>query len=356
MPKHLKKRNWLTILCLLLAMFVFLIFISAGISLSLYIYMVRDAVPGEQVEITIPKGSTARNVATILKENNLIPHEIFFLIFLKLKGEDKNIKYGIYSIPNGVSIRQIYELIKKGPVRPIYVYKITVPEGLTNKQIADITPNPEEFLNLVNSSEYAKEKGIPGPTVEGFLMPGTYMFEEVPSMRELADAMMKQFNKNWDKLCEEYKINVSEEERYKTIIIASLVEEESKIDDERPLIAQVIYNRLKKGMLLQIDATLQYANQKYGELLTEQDKLIDSPYNTYKYKGLPPTPICNPGIQSIRAVISPTDGDYLYFVSNGDNRTHTFSKTIDEHITAVKNYKKELKNNNSSNVDNKGQK
>ena len=308
-----------------------------------YIYIVREGVSGEPIEITVNKGSTAKDIAFLLKEKGLIPHEIFFLVLIKMKGGDKDIKYGIYSIPKGYSAQQIYELLLKGPIRPIYAYKITVPEGLTNEQISLIAPDPQKFLELVNSNEYAKEKNIPGPTVEGFLMPGTYLFEEVPDAKTLADVMINQFEKEWKKLMEENGFELSNEEKYQKVIVASLIEEESKVDEERPLIAQVIYNRLKKDMPLQIDATLQYANQKYGVLLTNADKQIDSPYNTYKYKGLPPTPISNPGLPSLRAALFPELGDYLYFVSNADGKTHTFSKDIATHTDAVIHYRKAIK-------------
>ncbi|HOV32791.1 MAG TPA: endolytic transglycosylase MltG [Candidatus Hydrogenedens sp.] len=323
---------------------IFCIALIIGISaVAGYVYLMREGIPGAPIEITIPKGSTAKDVALLLKEKGLIPHEICFLAMLKIKGGDRDVKYGIYSIPQGYSARQIYELILKGPVKLIFAYKITVPEGLTNKQISMITPNPEEFLTLVNSAGYAKEKNIPGPTVEGFLMPGTYFFEEIPDAKTIANNMIDQFEKEWKKLMEENGYDLSPEEKYQKVIIASLVEEEGKVDEERPLIAQVIYNRLKKDMLLQIDATLQYANQKYGVQLTDKDKQIDSPYNTYKYKGLPPTPISNPGIISLRAALFPEAGEYLYFVLNADGKTHVFNKGIDEHVTAVKKYRRSKK-------------
>ncbi len=305
-----------------------------------YVYLVREGIPGEPVEITINKGSTAKDISLLLREKNIIPHELLLLAWMRMKGRDKNIRYGVYSIPKGLSVRQIYDLLLKGPIRPIYAYKITIPEGLTNKQIAQITPDPEKFLELVNSREYAKEKNITGPTVEGFLMPGTYLFEEIPDAKTLADVMINQFEREWEKLMEEYGQELSNEEKYQKVIIASLIEEEAKVDEERPLIAQVIYNRLKKDMPLQIDATLQYATQKYGVPLTNADKEVNSPYNTYKYKGLPPTPISNPGIPSLRASLFPEIGDYLYFVSNADGKTHTFSKDFDTHTKAVIHYRK----------------
>ena len=331
----------LTILFLLVI--ICIILLSSVLLVGGYVYVVREGIAGELTEIKVNKGSSAKDVATLLKNKGLIPHELFLLAYIKITGGDKNIKYGVYAIPKGYSPRQIYELLLKGPIRPIYEYKITVPEGLTNKQISELTLYPEQFLQLVNSTEYAKEKNIPGPTVEGFLMPGTYLFENIPDAKALADVMIGQFEKEWQKLITEIGYELSNEEKYQKVIIASLVEEEAKVDEERPLIAQVIYNRLKKNMPLQIDATLQYATQKYGILLTNTDKEVDSPYNTYKYKGLPPTPISNPGIPSLRSALFPEVGEYLYFVSNADGKTHTFSKDINTHTDAVIQYRKTIK-------------
>ncbi len=337
------KKRLLKIIFIILGIVICFILIGGVVAIGGYVYVMKDEIPGEYVEITINKGSTAKDVACILREKGFIPHEFLFLALMKIKGGDRDIKYGIYSIPKGYSVKQIYELLLKGPVRPIYVYKITVPEGLTNWQIAQITPDPERFLNIVNSIEYAKEKNIPGPTVEGFLMPGTYLFEEIPDAKSLADVMINQFEKEWKKLMEESGYELSNEEKFQKVIIASLIEEEAKVEKERSLIAQVIYNRLKKNMPLQIDATLQYATQKYGVLLTNADKEVDSPYNTYKNKGLPPTPISNPGISSLRSALFPDVGEYLYFVANDDGKTHTFSKDIDTHTEAVIHYRKAIK-------------
>ncbi|MDX9975999.1 MAG: endolytic transglycosylase MltG, partial [FCB group bacterium] len=128
----------------------------------------------------------------------------------------------------------------------------------------------------------------------------------------------------------------------KIVTIASLVEEESRVDDERPLVAAVVYHRLKQNMALGFDSTLQFALNKYGERMLDADKAVDSPYNTYLNAGLPPGPICSPGIKSLRAALNPADVDYLYFVSNADGKTHTFSRTYAEHNRAVADFRKKI--------------
>ncbi|HUW61173.1 MAG TPA: endolytic transglycosylase MltG, partial [Candidatus Bathyarchaeia archaeon] len=126
------------------------------------------------------------------------------------------------------------------------------------------------------------------------------------------------------------------------VTVASLIEEEARGAEERPDVAAVIYNRLKRGMPLQLDSTIQYALNKYGQRLLYSDREVDSPYNTYKNKGLPPGPISNPGVASLRAALQPSQADYIYFVSNADGLTHTFSSSNAEHIRAVQRFRREI--------------
>jgi UPF0755 protein len=126
------------------------------------------------------------------------------------------------------------------------------------------------------------------------------------------------------------------------VTVASLIEEEAKISEERPLVAAVLYNRIEKGMPLQMDSTLQYALGKYGQRMLDSDKEIDSPYNTYRNKGLPPGPISSPGVDSLRAALAPAQRDYLYFVSNADGTSHTFSSTYEDHLKAVSQFRRDI--------------
>ncbi len=310
---------------------------------GLAVYLNREVPGGEPVEITIPKGATGRDIARILKEKGLIYHDYIYLIMTRLN-PSLNVRYGIYEISKGISPKQIIEILKKGPIRQLCEYSLTVPEGLTNWQIALLTPNPEEFLRIVNSQDFIKSMGFDVPTAEGFLFPATYCFDTVPDSYTIAKTMVENFKKVWNKLAIEKGLSLDNADLYMILKVASLVEEEAKLKEEKPLIARVIYNRLSKNMLLQIDATIQYALKKYGEPLTNKDKEIDSPYNTYKNLGLPPTPICNPGIDSIISALEPANGEYLYYVANADGQSHTFSKTYEEHLKAVKRYRE----NNSS--------
>lgn len=316
----------------------FLLFVFFVLSCA-FIYLYRELPGGDEIKIVIPKGASGRNIAEILKKNGLIPHEYIFLLMTKLY-PSLVVKYGIYKIPKGISPKQIMDFLEKGPVEQLCGYKITVPEGLTNWQVALLTPNPEEFLKIVDSQEFIKSMGFDAPTAEGFLFPATYCFDEVPDSYTLAKTMVENFRKEWSRLATSKNLNLSYEELYRILKIASLIEEETKLKDEKPLVAGVIYNRLSKKMPLQIDATLQYALRKYGEPLTNEDKSVDSPYNTYRILGLPPTPICNPGIDSILSALEPAEEDYLYYVLSPDGNSHVFSKTYEEHLKYVGKYRK----------------
>jgi UPF0755 protein len=153
--------------------------------------------------------------------------------------------------------------------------------------------------------------------------------------------MVTQFEKEYEALLQEHPA-ARERSKLEIVTVASLVEEEARVDEERAIVAAVIYNRLSKGRPLEMDSTLQFALGKYGQRLLSEDKAVESPYNTYRKAGLPPGPISNPGVASLRAAMAPADMDYLYFVSNADGLTHTFSRTLKEHNAAVARYRKEI--------------
>ena len=172
-------------------------------------------------------------------------------------------------------------------------------------------------------------------------MPNTYYFDEAPDSAKLLRRMLDQFKADFAVLQAEHPEAAADPVR--VVTIASLIEEEARVDEERALVSSVIHNRLEQGRALQMDSTLQYALNKYGQRLLNEDKDVDSPYNTYKYPGLPPGPIANPGVASLRAALAPAESDFLYFVSNADGKTHTFSKTLREHEAAVAKFRREIR-------------
>jgi len=217
------------------------------------------------------------------------------------------------------------------------VFHVTVPEGLTIKQTAEkVAEQTEGAVTAVEFEAAAKEGGYDygflegsGGNLEGFLFPKTYEVTEVETGRDVVVKMLDQFGKetgtlDWER-AQAYNLT-----RYDILIIASMVEKEAKFPEERPIIASVIYNRLKAGMKLQICATVHYALGAWKPELTYSDLEVDSPYNTYKVSGLPPGPICNPGFESIRAALYPEETDYLYYLLTSPEGRHSFTADYEQ--------------------------
>ena len=325
-----------------------LVVVGAGVAGYLvYDSITRPGVAGRAVRVTIPEGATGQEVAVLLKEAGLIEHEMMFRAAIQLDGGQKTAKHGDYDLPLGLSPMQLLDLLHKGPTPPSAAeeipdhLKVTIPEGLAIPQIAALFDHPEAFIEAASSPELIARLGLKVETLEGFLMPNTYFFSEKPTEREVVERMFGQFEKEFTRLSAKYP-RPANIDLLSLVTVASLVEEEARVDDERPIVAAVIYNRLKKRMPLELDSTLQFALNKYGQRMLNEDKEVDSPYNTYKNPGLPPGPISNPGRASLEAALNPVDEDYLFFVSNADGKTHTFSKTIKEHNRAVARFRKEI--------------
>jgi UPF0755 protein len=300
-------------------------------------------VQGDPVVVTVPEGMSGREVAKLLAEQGLVDHEILFRIALRIDESGETIKHGSHRVPEGAAPLEILRILQQPPNPSLDAnkYKFTVPEGLTVRQIAELMPDPEAFLAEVSGIPMKDEFGIDAPGPEGFLMPNTYFFDEPPTSALLLRRLLDQFKSDYAQLQAEFP--EAAKDVFKVVTIASLIEEEVRTDGERPLVSSVIHNRLEKGRALEMDSTLQYVLNKYGQRLLNGDKEVDSPYNTYKYAGLPPGPISNPGLKSLRYALAPADTDYLYFVSNADGKTHTFSKTLREHEAAVAKFRREIR-------------
>ncbi|HNT87575.1 MAG TPA: endolytic transglycosylase MltG [Candidatus Hydrogenedentes bacterium] len=332
---------WLVRAVLLAWVVVGLLGIAVGfVALLIYEHALQPGVAGPPVTFIVPEGVPAQKVGELLADAGLIDHEFFFRIALKYDGANTPIRHGVYELPHGLSALQLLHALYEGPLRPIDVdrFRVTIPEGLSLAQTAALFEDPDAFLEAARDPDLIAELGLKVESLEGFLMPNTYFFDREPTARDLVERMFRQFQAEYVRLARD----VPAVNPLTVVTVASLVEEEAKIDEERPLIAAVIYNRIDAGMPLQIDATLQYALGKYGQRLLEADKQADSPYNTYRYAGLPPGPIANPGGASLRAALQPANVSYRYFVSNADGRTHTFSSTLDEHNRAVARFRRDI--------------
>ena len=307
----------------------------------------REATSGGEETIEIPPGSTGDDIAEILADNDLVDQPVFFKIALRLEGEGQSIQAGTYTLPKGVSATQLLEVLFDGPIDtfdPTLVppdQRVTIPEGLAIVQMAAMLDEKPGFMEATRDPELIAELGVPADSLEGYLMPNTYFFEEVPTGRDIVERMVEQYEFEIAKIEQEFP-DLATRDLHRIMTVASLVEEEARAAEERPLVAAVIYNRLERRMPLELDCTLQFALQKYGQRMLNEDKEVDSPYNTYRNPGLPPGPISNPGADSIRAALNPADVDYLYFVSNADGKTHTFSSSLREHNNAVARYRREI--------------
>ncbi len=334
--------------------FLLYAFVSLGLAAAMagaaaylvYDHVTRPGMAGDPVDIDIPEGATGRRVAQILEERGLVEHEAFLRLAMRLE-PGPAVKHGPYRLEQGLSPLQLLERLRRGPNRSLAPSEIdrdrvvTVPEGLSIAQAAQLFENPEAFIEAASDPVLVARLGVEVDTLEGFLMPNTYYFDKKPTEAEVVERMLNQFLVEYEKLMEEFP-EARERDLLEVVTVASLVEEEGKVDEERPLIAAVIYNRVDKRMALGIDATLQYALNKYGQRMLDKDKEVDSPYNTYARVGLPPGPISSPGLAALRAALDPADEEYLYFVSNADGRTHTFSKTLAEHNRAVAEYRRKI--------------
>lgn len=312
-----------------------------------YQHVTQPGVPGQTIRIVVPAGATGGQIAQILADNHLVENPMFFRIALRLDRSNKPMKAGRYAVPQGLSATELLHVLQEGktvPPEPGEIppdQKVTIPEGLSLKQASALFANPEAFVAAACDPALLRRLDVAATSLEGFLMPDTYYFDRKPTEREVVERMVEQFEKEWAALTAVLALpeGISKTE---LVTIASLIEEEAKVPEERDKVAAVIYNRLKKRMPLQLDSTLQYALNKYGQRLLYEDREVDSPYNTYKNPGLPPGPISSPGVASLRAALCPADADYVYFVSNADGQTHTFSTTEAEHLEAVSRFRKEI--------------
>lgn len=349
-----QKRKWGLLRFLgysLMLLLTVLVLAGAGAGVAgylLYNYITQETVAsGPAIRVEIPAGVTGAETGVLLANAGLIAHPVLFRAAIEFDKSGKPVKHGIYELEQGLSPMQMLARLQEGPNVPIIpqevagAHKVTLPEGLTINQMAALFDEPGKFRQAAADPALIARLGVEAGTLEGFLMPNTYYYSSEPSEEAVVDRMFEQFETELNRLTQTHPLP-SGMTLKEVVTVASLVEEEARADEERPIIASVIYNRLKRGMPLELDCTLQYALDKYGQRLLNEDKEVDSPYNTYKYAGLPPGPISNPGVASLTAAIEPAVSDYLFFVSNADGRTHTFSANIREHNNAVARYRREI--------------
>jgi UPF0755 protein len=291
---------------------------------------------GQSTRVIIPRGATFANAADSLSKANLVGWKKVFRLYARATGGDRNIKPGTYLLKHGTPWKDIISALNGGHG---LVNTITIPEGYS---IAQITPLLARTLKVPTDSVTAAVRDtsmlarldIPTPTLEGYLFPDTYAFPIGTTARQAVREMVYDFERRWkpawDTRAADLKIN-----RNDLVTMASIVEREARLPEERPVIAAVYYNRLQKGMLLQADPTVQYALGHHVGRVLYKDLTKESPYNTYTHKGLPPGPIASPGVASLAAAANPASVPYLYFVAGRDGH-HEFRTTLQEHTSAIR--------------------
>lgn len=319
--------------------FIFIVALVVGAKMTLHLYTNKKIAVSAPTVIMIDKGSSLTRVAKSLSDKKIIQYPRLFVKVGQLYGYEV-IKYGEYELRPSETYIEVLEKIVSGDN---YKYEVTFVEGdhmyKYGEQLEEIgLATKKEFMDLVRDKKFIQKMlGEALPSLEGYLFPETYHFSKVDGVRVIVTTMVRNF------LEETKDINFQSTElsRHETITLASIVEKETGAPFERPLISSVFHNRMKKRMRLQTDPTIIYGilDQTGNEVknIRKKDILAPTPYNTYVINGLPPGPIGNPGIESIRAAINPAQSDYLYFVSQNDG-THKFTKSYKAHLKAVKKF------------------
>lgn len=326
--------NYLKVLNTKLKLAVVILFIFA-IYITVQLF-VPSNIGNINIEVHIPEGSSYKQAIEILSKNRLLRDKNLFLLIGKLTSLDKRIRAGYYSFWGTMSPYEIFMKLIEGK---IIENDITIVEGDTLLEIAGKLQEKnimtaDEFNALSRNKTFLRSLEIDAPSLEGYLYPETYRIPKGSRPEAVLSLMVNMLRKNINEpLINRMKeLNLTENQ---VLTLASIIEKEAVVDEERPLISAVYHNRLKMNMPLQADPTAIYGIKSYKSKITRSDLKNKTHYNTYVIKGLPPGPICSAGIKSITAALYPADVPYLYFVSNMDG-THYFSKTLKEHTDAMR--------------------
>ncbi|MBI2265102.1 MAG: endolytic transglycosylase MltG [Armatimonadetes bacterium] len=299
---------------------------------------------GEPVVFVIMPGAPSASIARELEERRIIKSALYFRIAARLARGENRIKTGEYRIGSHMSPAQILDKFMRGEV---VTHRLTIPEGYNNRQIAElldqsgITPKDEFLTALAGRSCLLTPEGTESlPGLEGCLFPDTYFFPLATPAENVIGTLTNRFRELLLSLLA--RKPTTPLRLREAIILASLIEMEARVPEEYPIISAVYHNRLRIGMRLECDATIQFLLSSPKEFLLYSDLSIPSPYNTYLHDGLPPGPICNPGLRSLEAALFPSKVDYLYYVVKGDSGAHMFSRTYEGHLQAVEKYRKWL--------------
>lgn len=292
------------------------------------------------ITFEVQEGSSVKQVSNQLADKGLVGSAFLFSAYYSLFFTEQSIKTGEYTLTRPLDIPGLANLIARGS--PKKERTITVIEGWTSRQIGDYLEaqgvvSRQDFLRAVSNKGLAKSFEIdipPDQTLDGFLFPDTYRIFERSTADQIVEKMLNQFSIEYRTAIQEGSI---QKPAYETVILASILEREVKGAKDRALVADLLYRRLSIGMPLQVDSTVNYVTGKNDPSVRFQDLAIDSPYNTYKYRGLPPSPISNPGLSSLKAAMRPEPNPYWFFLTTPDGRV-IYSKTFEGHVKNKRKY------------------
>jgi len=323
----------------LLILFLTLFAISAALTLTL-----PSPLQVPEKVLDIPKGTGFLGIVDLLTREGVIRDRVSFSLLAIVQGKAKQMRAGEYLFKNSMFPDEILSKLAKGDE---LFHTFTIPEGYNLSRIARLVQEAglvkeKMLLDKARDNSFLSFAGIKGTSAEGYLFPDTYRFRKSAGAEEILKAMIERFNQVYGEVYDEKRAQALDLTREQVVILASMVEKEAGISWEKPLIAAVFENRLKNKMRLQCDPTVIYGLTNFNGGLTREHLNTDTPFNTYRFTGLPPEPIANPGNEAIVAVLYPARVNYLYFVSRNDG-THCFSNTLQEHNRAVGKYQKRLK-------------
>lgn len=340
LKRHSKR--FARMIVLLMSLLVILA-VGTGLMLTWLLSPVAGRATQEEMTVRIPAEATSRQIAGILHDLGLIRHPLVFQQYTRWKNLDSSLQAGTYQLSTGLSVQSMAGLIVAGSPD---LRTFTIPEGYTIQQVARLLSEAEfvdqdSFLVAVAQAVTPFPETDTGLTdyrrLEGYLFPDTYTVGSKINEEELLDLMVGRFALEMDRLDYRSKAAALGMTVHEAVTLASMIEREARVHGERSLIAGVIHNRLRIGMPLQIDATVQYALGEHRPVIYYRDLEVDSPYNTYRINGLPPGPIAAPGSASLMAAVEPETTNYLYYVARPDG-SHAFARTLAEHNANKRKY------------------
>ena len=326
------------ILVLVLVIILVTVAITTGALAYIIYWPVFPSKSAEKVDILVRWGSSFSTVADQCQKAGIVRSAEQFITTAKLFKKTEKLRVGKFTLHHDMSNYHAMKALIEGPQTYI---NVTLPEGYDSRKFAQILEHhldidSAKFVSLVTDSFFIGEMGFNTNSLEGYLYPETYAFNYGLNAEQVAKTLVHQFKKS----VPDSLITIAENRDYTfndILTLASIIEGEAMVDEEMPIISSVYHNRLKRGMRLQADPTIQYIISDGPRRLLLRDLKIDSPYNTYKYSGLPPGPINNPSAKAIYSALFPIESDYLYFVANGDG-THSFSETYQQHLRAKQRF------------------